>query len=123
MESALAPGTGRGSVEHWPHARQHSGYSYPGIPPECPACPKPPPACSVLDQIVPWTASDGSLNVAAGDLIVWGGEFAELAWVLPGDAPSDADRLVVFGLRGSAETRSHVAGASSQVAVRRYVEG
>lgn len=83
------------------------------------------PACTVVDQVTEWTAPDGTLNVAAGDLILHAGQWDQLNWVALSDARDDSERLVLYGLRCD-DPRDPFslkqAYGHEHVTVRRYVE-
>lgn len=82
--------------------------------------------CAVRDLIVPWSGSDGTLNVAPGDLILWRGQMDRIEWVALSDARTEEERLVLFSLccdRGPAGFGLRAESASTLVAVRRYEEG
>lgn len=76
-----------------------------------PAC----PPSEVADTITEWTAADGSLNVAPGDLILVAGEMALITSLERALAPGWWDVVTTDG-----ELR---VWAADLVAVRRYITG
>lgn len=82
-------------------------------------------SCEVRDTVVPWSDSDGTLNVAAGDLIVWRGQWDQVEWLALSDARMEDERLVLFTLRcdsGPEGFGLRQAYPHDLVAVRRYAE-
>lgn len=74
--------------------------------------------CEVVDQIVAWTAPDGTLQIEAGDLILWERQFATVTRIgRDKEMPTFSVRVELDG-----HQPVYLVAPDQLVAVRRYIE-